>query len=273
MKSMLILLPIMLVLPMPQERVMAEVSGGSRSVVLQPVVSGLQDPLGIVTAGDGSGRLFIVLQGGQIVVFDGSQVFQTPFLDIQGRVSTGAEQGLLGLTFHPDYTANGFFYINYTDTSGATVISRFTVSVEPDVADASSELRILTIEQPFANHNGGQLQFGPDGFLYIGMGDGGGVGDPGNLAQNLGELLGKMLRVDVNGDDFPSDSERNYAIPTDNPFVDDPQARDEIWAYGLRNPWRFSFDKLTGDLFIADVGQFKWEEVNVQAASTPGGEN
>jgi len=236
------------------------------TLVLTPVATGLADPLGIVNAGDGSGRLFFVLQGGQIRVFDGQQVLPAPFLDISSLVSCCGEQGLLGLAFHPQYLGNGFFYVNYTDVAGDTVVARYTISSDPNIANPNSAQILITIDQPFANHNGGQLQFGPDGFLYIGMGDGGSGGDPGDRGQNLGELLGKVLRIDVNGP-LP------YSIPASNPFVQTPGARGEIWAYGLRNPWRFSFDRLTGDLFVADVGETQWEEVNHQPASSPGGEN
>jgi glucose/arabinose dehydrogenase len=231
-----------------------------------PLVTGIANPVAITHAGDGSGRLFITLQAGQITIFDGQGLRPAPFLDIGGLVTAGGERGLLSVAFHPDYAANGFFYVNYTDLNGNTVIARYRVSADPNAADPSSATVLLNIVQPFANHNGGQLQFGPDGFLYIGMGDGGSGGDPMNNAQNLGALLGKILRIDVDGGP-------PYGIPPDNPFVADPNARDEIWAYGLRNPWRFGFDRQTGDLFIADVGQATLEEVNFQAAASTGGEN
>ncbi len=231
-----------------------------------PIVSGLASPVALAHAGDGSGRLFIVLQEGQVVIFDGNQLLATPFLDITSFVSCCGERGLLSVAFHPNYPINGFFYVNYTDSNGNTVIARYTVSADPDVADPNSGVIVLTISQPFSNHNGGQLQFGPDGYLYIGMGDGGSGGDPQNNAQQLNTLLGKMLRIDV-------DSGLPYAIPSDNPFVGDPSALDEIWSLGLRNPWRFSFDRLTGDLFVADVGQSAWEEVNAQPAGSSGAEN
>jgi glucose/arabinose dehydrogenase len=234
------------------------------SLVLQPLVSGLASPTAITTAGDGSGRLFITLQGGTIKLFGGSTL-QT-FLDISSLVSLDSERGLLSTAFHPQYSSNGFFYVNYTNTAGDTVIARYRVSADPSVADPASAVILLTIAQPFDNHNGGQLQFGPDGYLYIGMGDGGSAGDPGNRAQDLGQLLGKLLRIDVN-------SAAPYAIPPTNPFVGTPGARGEIWAYGLRNPWRFSFDRLTGDLFIADVGQSSREEVDFQPVNSTGGQN
>jgi glucose/arabinose dehydrogenase len=224
------------------------------------------DPIGIAHAGDDSGRLFIILQDGRIMIYTPGGVLPAPFLDISDRVSCCGEQGLLGLAFHPDYAQNGQFYVDYTDKNGDTHVSRFLVTGNPNVADPDSEKPVIAIDQPFSNHNGGQLQFGPDGYLYIGMGDGGAAGDPGNRAQDLGELLGKLLRLDV-------DHGNRYAIPPDNPFVDVPGARPEIWAYGLRNPWRFGFDRATGDLLIADVGQDDWEEIDFQRASSPGGEN
>ena len=208
----------------------------------------------------------MTLQGGKILIYNGRQLLSTPFLDISPLVSTGNERGLLSIAFHPDYINNGFLFLNYTNTDGVTVIARYRVSSNPDAVDPTSANVLLTIPQPFGNHNGGQLQFGPDGYLYIGMGDGGSSGDPSNFAQNPTKLLGKMLRIDV-------DAGSPYGLPSDNPFVGNPYSRDEIWASGLRNPWRFSFDRLTGDLFIADVGQRSWEEVNFQPAGSIGGEN
>jgi glucose/arabinose dehydrogenase len=246
---------------------------------LTPIAENLVKPVGITHAGDGSGRLFITLQDGEIVIWDGNEVLPTPFLDIDSIVNSGgSEQGLLGLAFHPDYEANGFFYVNYTDNTGAdTVVARYSVSAaDPNVANPNSAVMLMEIDQPFSNHNGGQLQFGPDGYLYIAMGDGGSAGDPGDRAQDLTERLGKMLRVDVNGGGSPPDcgSGVNYTVPADNPFVDGPGGNcDEIWHLGLRNPWRFSFDRLTGDMFIGDVGQNAWEEVNFQPAASAGGEN
>jgi glucose/arabinose dehydrogenase len=182
-------------------------------------------------------------------------------------ISLGSERGLLGLAFDPGYLTNGYFYVNYTNTSGNTQISRFRVSsTNPNRAVKSSEKFILQVQQPFSNHNGGCTRFGPDGYLYIGMGDGGSGGDPNNNAQNPMSLLGKMLRIDVHTGD-------PYSIPPDNPFIDSANYRHEIWALGLRNPWRWSFDALTGDLIIGDVGQDKWEEVDFQSAASNGGEN
>ncbi|MFQ5527823.1 MAG: PQQ-dependent sugar dehydrogenase [Thermoanaerobaculia bacterium] len=236
-------------------------------LALEPVAEGLTAPLNVVDPADSSGRLFIVQQGGEILIHDGSRVLEQPFLDLSSQVSCCDERGLLGLAFHPRYSENGRFFVNYTGRSlGQTVVSSFEVSSDPNVADSSSELQLLTISQPFSNHNGGHLAFGPDGFLYIGTGDGGSGGDPGNRAQNLGSLLGKMLRIDV-------DRGEPFAIPDDNPFVGDPEAREEIWAYGLRNPWRFTFDRRTGDLFIGDVGQDAIEEIDFQPARSSGGEN
>jgi glucose/arabinose dehydrogenase len=245
----------------PGDRAEAQLTLG-----FEPVAAGLHSPVGVVDAGDGSGRLFIVEQAGRILIHDGSQVLASAFLDVSALVSCCGEQGLLGLAFHPDYATNGLFYVDYTNTAGDTVIARYHVSADSNVADPASARILLTIAQPFANHNGGQLAFGPDGFLYIGMGDGGSAGDPDNRAQNLGDLLGKLLRIDVDGA-FP------YAIPATNPFRNTPGARPEIWAFGLRNPWRFSFDRQTGDLFIADVGQSSREEVDFQPAASAGGEN
>ena len=211
------------------------------SVSLQTLATGLSSPTAIATAGDT--RLFIDLQGGRIVIWDGSQILPTPFLDIHSLVGTSSERGLLGLAFHPQYAQNGLFFIDYTDTSGNTVIARYHVSAgNPNLADAASGVTLLHITQPFANHNGGQLQFGPDGYLYIGMGDGGGTGDPDCRAQSDATLLGKLLRIDV---DQNAAAPPYYGIPAGNPFAGPGDPLDEIWAKGLRNPWRFSFDRLT----------------------------
>ena len=243
-------------------------------LALELVASGFIRPVAARHAGDGSGRLFVVEQDGRIMIIDGGAVEPVPFLDISSQVdSSGNEQGLLGIAFHPQYSSNGFFYVNYTYDPGPgldrTRISRFAVSGgDPNQADPASETVILEIEQDFANHNGGDIHFGPDGFLYIGMGDGGSGGDPNNRAQDLGSLLGKMLRIDID-----SGGLGNYGIPPGNPFIGNPTAADEIWAYGLRNPWRFSFDRFNGDLFIGDVGQNAWEEIDFQPAAGVGGEN
>ena len=245
---------------------------GAPAIIPQPVVGGLTDPVAITSTGDGSGRLFITQQTGQIVIYDGTHILPAPFLDISRLIASGSEQGLLSVAFHPQYATNGFFYVDYTRKSdGATVIARYHVPPgNPNVADPASAQPLLTIAQPESNHNGGQLQFGPDGYLYIGMGDGGGADDQhgtiGN-GQDLSQLLGKLLRIDV-------DHGSPYAIPPGNPFVDgNPNTRDEIWAYGLRNPWRFSFDRQTGDLFIGDVGQSSREEIDFHAAGSAGGQN
>ncbi len=243
----------------------------------EQVVRGLEFPVAVTHAGDGSGRLFVIEKRGRIRIIKGGQLLTTPFLDITDRVRPGgsqdSEQGLLGLVFHPRYEENGFFYVDYTTNAagrtGDTVIARFQVTADADWANSQSEKQILTFDQPQVNHNGGQVEFGPDGFLYIGNGDGGGGGDqhgPIGNGQNGGTLLGKILRLDVDGGD-------PYAIPPTNPFVGNPDFLDEIWAYGLRNPWRFSFDKATGDLYIGDVGQNQWEEIDFQPATSTGGEN
>ena len=231
------------------------------------VSSGLQAPIGLAHAGDGSGRLFVLEQPGRIRIVRDGILSPAPFLDITGRVgSRGFEQGLLGLAFHPNYTQNGFFFVNYTDLNGNTVIARFRVSeADSERADPASELQLLQVNQPYPNHNGGGLAFGPDGYLYIGLGDGGSAGDPYNNAQSLHTLLGKLLRIDVNQGD-------PYAIPPDNPFAGGT-GLPEIWAYGLRNPWRFTFDRLSGDLYIGDVGQSQWEEIDFLPAGSPGGAN
>lgn len=241
---------------------------GWPTLSLTEVVTGLDDPVHITHAGDGSGRLFVVERAGRIRIIKDGALVSTPFLDISARVgSQGSEQGLLSVAFPPAYATDGAFYVNYTDTAGDTVVARYRVTANPDVADPNSEEIVLTVDQPYGNHNGGQLAFGPnDGYLYIGMGDGGSAGDPQNYAQDPNSLLGKMLRVDPVTTD-------TYTIPPDNPFVDDPGTRDEIWALGLRNPWRFSFDRQTADLYIGDVGQGSYEEIDFQPASSTGGEN
>lgn len=225
------------------------------------MANGFGRPLFVGNAGDGSGRLFVVEQAGRILVVQNGETLAEPFLDIQDQVGSDSnEQGLLGLAFHPDYESNGFFYVNYTDLQGDTVIARFSVSGNGNIADAGSEQILLQVDQPFPNHNGGHLEFGPDGYLYASLGDGGSQGDPRGNAQSLDTLLGKLLRIDVN-------SGSPYGIPADNPFG------SEIWAYGFRNPWRFSFDRATGDLYIGDVGQGTWEEIDYLPGGIVGGAN
>ncbi|MEO8355360.1 MAG: PQQ-dependent sugar dehydrogenase [Chloroflexota bacterium] len=241
------------------------------NILLAEVSAGLTQPLFITNAGDGSGRLFIVERAGRIRIIKNGVLLSIPFLDIHTVVnSSSSEQGLLKLAFHPDYTANGQFYTVHTGQDGSLVLSKFTRSQNnPDLANANSMAPLLTIPHPNnSNHNGGTLAFGPDEYLYWSTGDGGGAGDVSNNAQNLTVLLGKILRLDVN-------SGLPYGIPTDNPFFNsaDPAVRKEIWAYGLRNPWRFSFDRQTGDMFIGDVGQGSREEINFQSAASGGGEN
>ena len=233
------------------------------AVRLESVVEGLEQPLFVTHAGDGSGRLFILEKEGRIRIVQDGQLLETPFLDITGQVSLASEQGLLGLAFAPDYAQSGEFWINYTDLTGDTVVSRFVVSAaDPNQADGASERPLLRIDQPAPNHNGGMLAFGPDGYLWIGTGDGGAANDRFGNGQNPATLLGKMLRIDVT-----SDGEDPYVIPPGNPWVmadwNGQDVRDEVWAVGLRNPWRYSFDRATGDLWIADVGQNLIEEINV----------
>lgn len=233
----------------------------SGTIALQSFGTGFASPVDIENCGDS--RLFVVEQDGLIRILNSNGTINpTPFLNITSLTNQSGEQGLLGLAFHPNYSTNGLFYINYTNTSGNTVIARYSVnSGNPNLANTTGTI-LLTVTQPFSNHNGGTLKFGSDGYLYIGMGDGGSGGDPGNRAQNINELLGKMLRIDVN-------SGSPYGIPPTNPYVGIAGA-DEIWAIGLRNPWKFSFDRQTGDLWIADVGQNQYEEVNRATASESG---
>lgn len=239
------------------------------ALVFTAIATGISSPTTITHAGDGSNRIFLVQQAGLIRIVDNGDLLAAPFLNISDRLSTGGESGLLGLAFPPDFADKGYFYLNYTRSSGgATVVSRFFVSGDnPNLADGDSEQILLEVNQPFANHNGGQLAFGPDGYLYIGLGDGGSANDPQGNSQNPATLLGKLLRIDVEAGVMP------YRIPDDNPFVNVSGTLDEIWAGGLRNPWRFSFDRLNGDLYIADVGQNRWEEINFQPANAGGGAN
>jgi len=237
---------------------------------LVPTTGGFTHPTHITHAGDGSGRLFIVEQGGLIKIIKNGSALPTPFLDVSPLLKSSAgEQGLLSVAFPPGYAGKQYFYIDYTGTQGVgdTVIARYHTTADPDIADPASAQTLLEVVQPFTNHNGGQLAFGPDGYLYIGMGDGGSGGDPFNNAQNPLSLLGKILRIDVES------QLDQYSSPLSNPFIGNAGYRPEIWALGLRNPWRFSFDLETGDLYIADVGQNLYEEVNIQPAASSGGEN
>ena len=231
-------------------------------VRLLEIASGLSLPLYLTAPAGDLSRLFIVEKTGGIRIVKDGTLLPAPFLDISGQVSGGPEQGLLGLAFPPDYASTGRFVVHYTDIAGNTRVSAFEVSANPDIADASSEQVILTADQPAPNHNGGQVAFGPDGFLYLGLGDGGGSNERG---QDLSELLGSILRIDVQ-------SGTSYTVPPDNPFVgQQPATRPEVWSYGLRNPWRFSFDRANGDLYIADVGQNDLEEIDVAPAAAGGG--
>jgi glucose/arabinose dehydrogenase len=235
---------------------------GEVSIRLEQVAEGLQSPV-FLTAPANDPRLFVVEQPGRIRIVQNGSLLPTPFLDLGSRVSAGGERGLLSVAFHPNYAANGTFFVNFTDTRGDTRIERFRVSADPNRADAASAELVLTVAQPFANHNGGLVAFGPDGKLYIGMGDGGGGGDPEETGQDPMRLLGKMLRIDVDG-------ARPYAIPADNPYAGRTDGQREIWATGLRNPWRFSWDRTANLLFVADVGQNRLEEVNAVPAGQAG---
>ncbi len=260
------------------------------SISLVPFVSNLSQPVDLVNAGDGSGRMFVVQLGGIIRIIKNGAVQAGNFLDIHTRVLAGGERGLLSLVFPPNYARRGYFFVYYTRPDGNNQLARFYVTSNPDVADPNSEEIILVINHPtYSNHNGGTLLFGPDGYLYLSTGDGGGGGDPNGNGQNKNTLLGKLLRLDVQlGGDPPVTVSHPlylplvagkalntpaYLIPADNPYVGQAGARGEVWAIGLRNPWRTSFDRLTGDLFIGDVGQNAIEEIDFQPASSTGGEN
>lgn len=243
------------------------------SVTTEEIMSGLSGALFLTTANDGTDRLFVVKQAGEIVVYDSQndsepQIFMdvNPLLTNDVNTPGYTERGLLGLAFHPEYAENGEFYINYTDRRGDTVVARYSVSEDdPNRADMDSAEIILTQSQPFPNHNGGHMAFGSDEYLYIALGDGGSADDPQENGQDTSNLLGTILRIDINAE--------TYTIPADNPFVDGEAGQPEIWSYGLRNPWRFSFDRVTGDMYIGDVGQNQWEEVNFEPADSPGGLN
>lgn len=242
------------------------ISLNAQVVTLENFANGFSQPVDIQSAGDD--RLFVVQQGGLIRILntDGS-INSSPFLDLTSQTSSAGERGLLGLAFHPDYENNGHFFVNYSLANGDNRIARFTVSADPDVADASSELPILTLQQPFSNHNGGSLNFDPSGFLVISSGDGGSGGDPGNRSQNTTILLGKLLRIDI---DNTTPGGLNYSIPADNPFAGSSVDAEEIWAYGVRNAWKFSYDSETGDLWMADVGQNAREEINKMPSNVAG---
>jgi len=252
------------------------------AITLTPLGTGgvVSAPLHAASPNDGSGRIFVVSQEGVIKIFQGGAYLSTPFLDISSLVTFNDEQGLLSMEFHPDYVDNGWFYVYYVDnltTPGSVTIARYTVSSDPNVADPSSAQIVLVVPNPFDDtHRGGRLEFGPDGYLYAGIGDSGGVGDPENRAQNTSSLFGKLLRLDVNGTGAVPCGQADpmpYAVPPTNPFVGVAGACEEIWAYGFRNPWRFSFDRATDDLFIADVGEDSWEEIDLQPAGSTGGQN
>jgi glucose/arabinose dehydrogenase len=229
---------------------------------LEVVGTGFDQPLFVTHAGDGSGRVFVAEKTGRIKTLDGRV-----FLDISDRVNArSSERGLLGLAFDPQFGENGVFFVHYSDANGDTAISRFRLGLDADAADPGSEEIILRVQQPAANHNGGMIEFGPDGYLYIGLGDGGGANDQFGNGQNMQTLLGKLLRIDVSG-------ETGYTVPADNPFVNNADVQPEIWAFGLRNPWRFSWDRATGDLYIGDVGQNRYEMIHMQPSGDQGGEN
>jgi hypothetical protein len=238
-------------------------------LALEPILTGLNVPV-FLTAPAGDSRLFIVEKDGLIRIYKNGALLATPFLDLTGVTTKGSEQGLLGLAFDPNYASNGRFYVSYTTDGptggGTSIIERYHVSAnDPDVANAQSDTLILSVPQPESNHNGGGIGFGPDGMLYIGFGDGGGTGDPNGTGQDRTDLLGSMLRINVSG--------ATYTSPASNPFAANGSFRHELWNYGLRNPWRWSFDRQTGDLYIGDVGQFDYEEIDVQPAGSAGGQN
>ena len=231
------------------------------------VVGGLDQPVDIASPGDGSGRVFVVEQPGRIRTVEDGQLLDAPFLDIRERIASGGERGLLGLAFHPEFPDDPRLFVNYTDVNGDTVVAAYQLGETGDAADPDLELVLLQIDQPYPNHNGGAVVFGPDGMLYIATGDGGSGGDPHGNGQRLDTLLGKILRIDVDG--TPTEGTA-YQVPDDNPFLDVADAMPEIWLTGLRNPWRMRFDAITGDLWIGDVGQGVWEEIDVAPADAGG---
>ncbi|MGZ8438836.1 MAG: PQQ-dependent sugar dehydrogenase, partial [Candidatus Limnocylindrales bacterium] len=244
-------------------------AGAVPRLELKVVADGLTGPVDVADPGDGSGRLFVVEQAGRIRIVRGGRVADGPFLDIGAEVKSGGEQGLLGLAFHPDFPADPRFFVDYTDLDGNTVVSEFHLdAADPNLADPGSERRLLHIDQPYPNHNGGGVVFGPDGMLYIATGDGGSGGDPQGNGQRTDTLLAKILRIDVAS--RPAGADRPYAIPADNPFAGVAGASPEIWLTGLRNPWRIRFDSVSGDLWIGDVGQSAWEEIDVARAGVGG---
>ena len=242
------------------------VSSAQTDLVLTPIVEATV-VVEIKHAGDHSNRLFLLQQTGAVLIYKNDQLLDTPFINVRSLTRLGLEQGLLSMAFSPDYAENGEFYLFYINVSGSSTVARYRVSDDADIADDASGEVLLVVGQPQANHNGGRLEFGPDGMLYIGLGDGGGAGDPGLHGQNLATRLGSLLRIDVESVD------EGYLVPADNPYVGQTGIHPEIWASGLRNPWRMSFDRQTGDLYIADVGQSAFEEINFQVAGSPGGEN
>ncbi len=252
--------------PTPPATPAGSLSAGG--IDLETVVDGLTSPLDIATSDGNAGRIYVAEQGGTVRIVDGGTLLPTPFLDISANITSGGEQGLLGIAFHPHFADDPRVFVDYTDRHGNTVVSSFEVGLDADAVDPGSERVILEVDQPFSNHNGGSLAFGPDGMLYIGLGDGGSGGDPQGNGQRLDTLLAKVLRIDV---DVPEGAEAPYTIPDDNPYADGANgALPEIWVSGLRNPWRFRFDAPTGDLWIGDVGQGAWEEIDVVRAGTKG---
>jgi glucose/arabinose dehydrogenase len=234
---------------------------------LEAVTTGLSSPVDVVPSDDGTGRIFVVEQGGRIRVVRDGAVVEQPFLDISERLTSGGERGLLGLALHPNFPDDPRFFVDYTDLDGNTVISSFTLSLDADSADPESERALMHIAQPFPNHNGGAVVFGPDGMLYIAMGDGGSGGDPQGNGQRLDTHLAKILRIDV---DVPTGQNPSYRVPPDNPFTETAGALPEIWHTGVRNPWRMRFNPANGDLWIGDVGQNAWEEIDVARSGQKG---